>query len=95
VDAGDNGLNIDSIEQVDNRGAVAFSWADRDDNRHEWAQVLTIENGGIADVQDHPDAASARKSLRRSGQTIVAAVDRCHRPILPAATCSTRSVRYA
>ena len=65
MDAGDNGLNIDSIEQVDNRVAVAFSWADRDDNRHEWAQVLTIENGGIADVQDHPDAASARKSLRR------------------------------
>lgn len=58
-------MHIDSIEQVDDRVAVALSWSDRDGNSHQWAQVLTIKDGGIADMQDHPDAASARKTLRR------------------------------
>lgn len=65
MEDGHNGYEIDSIEKVDNRVAVALSWADRDGNPHQWAQVLTIENGGITDMQDHPDGASARKSLRR------------------------------
>ena len=58
-------MTINSIEQAGNRVAVAFSWFDRDGNPQEWAQVLTMKDGGIADMQDHPDAASARKSLRR------------------------------
>jgi hypothetical protein len=63
---GEHGLQIDWIDKVNGRVAVALSWLDRDDKPHRWAQVLTMKDGGIADLQDYADPDSARKALRRS-----------------------------
>ena len=39
---------------------VVFSWVDAGGGRHDWAQVLQLEDGKIVDMQDY---ASPRRAL--------------------------------
>jgi hypothetical protein len=50
---GDHDAHVDSLEQRGHRVVVAFSWADSNDKRHEWAQVLELRDGKIVDMQDY------------------------------------------
>jgi hypothetical protein len=45
---------------------VAFSWSDKDGQRHHWAQALRFKDGNIIDMPDfaNPRAASALMRLR-------------------------------
>jgi hypothetical protein len=45
---------------------VAFSWADKQGRRHDWAQVLVLTAGKIVDIQDYasPKHAAATTRLR-------------------------------
>ena len=67
-ETGDHALEVDSIERAGDRIAVALSWTGRDGAPRHWAHVLTMRDGGIADMQDHRDAGSALRALRRSGR---------------------------
>jgi hypothetical protein len=60
---GDHDFRVDAVDQSGGRIAVALSWADRQGTRHELGQVLTVEDGGIADLQDHRSGAAARRAL--------------------------------
>jgi len=42
-----------------NRVVVAFSWKDKADRRHEWAEVLELADGKIIAMQDYAKPASA------------------------------------
>ena len=64
--AGNHDYRLDSIEQHGDRVIVAFSWSDKDDQRHHWAQTLRIRAGRIVDIQDYrsPRHAAATARLR-------------------------------
>jgi hypothetical protein len=62
--AGDHDGHLDSVEQRGNRVVVAFSWSDRSDNRHDWAQVLELKDGKIIAMQDYAKPARAALATR-------------------------------
>jgi TolB-like protein len=62
--AGDHDGRVDSVEQRGNRVVVAFSWLDRSDKRHEWAQVLELRDDKIVSMQDPAKPSSAALVIR-------------------------------
>ncbi len=64
--SGDHDASIDAVGQHGTRVVVAFSWADKDGQRHDWAHVLKLKNGKIVDMQDYanPTRAAAATRLR-------------------------------
>lgn len=58
--AGDHDGRVDSVEQRGNRVVVAFSWLDRSNKRHDWAQVVELKDGKIVSMQDYAKPSSAR-----------------------------------
>jgi len=62
--AGDHDGRIDSVEQRGNRAVVAFSWADRDDNRHHWAHALELRDGKIIAMKDFANPSRAALATR-------------------------------
>jgi hypothetical protein len=62
--AGDHDGRVDSVEQRGNRVVVAFSWLDRSDKRHEWAQVLELRDDKIVSMQDYAKPSSAALVIR-------------------------------
>jgi hypothetical protein len=57
--AGDDDGRVDSVEQRGNCVVVAFSWLDRSDKRHEWAQVLELSDDKIVSMQGYAKPSSA------------------------------------
>ena len=57
--AGDHDARLDSVEQRSDRAIVAFSWADSDDNRHDWAHLLKLRDGMIYSIKDYANPARA------------------------------------
>jgi len=57
--AGDHDGRVDSVEQRGNRVVVAFSWSDRGNKRHEWAQVLELKDDRVVSMQDYAKLSSA------------------------------------
>ena len=47
------------MEQRGNRVVVAFSWSDRSNKRHDWAQVLELSDDKIVSMQDYAKPSSA------------------------------------
>jgi hypothetical protein len=43
---------------------VAFSWSDKDGQRHQWAQALRLKDGKIIDMQDYASPKSAFALMR-------------------------------
>jgi ketosteroid isomerase-like protein len=43
---------------------VAFSWADGESRRHQWAHVLKVAGGKIVDMQDYASPAKAAAAVR-------------------------------
>jgi hypothetical protein len=64
--AGDHDGRVDSVDQRGNRFVVAFSWSDRGNKRHEWAQVVELKDGKIVSMQDYakPSRAALVTRLR-------------------------------
>ena len=64
--AGDHDGRLDSVEQRGNRVVVAFSWSDRSNKRHDWAQVLELMDDKIVSMQDYakPSRAALVTRLR-------------------------------
>jgi TolB-like protein len=62
--AGDHDGHLDSVEQRGSRVVVAFSWSDRSDNRHDWAQVLDLKDGKIIAMQDYATPSKAMLATR-------------------------------
>jgi ketosteroid isomerase-like protein len=62
--AGDRDGRVDSVEQRGDRVIVAFSWADHEDNRHDWAQVLELRDGKIISMQDYAKPSRAALATR-------------------------------
>ena len=63
---GDRDGRVESVEQHGTRVVVAFSWADRHNERHHWAQLLQLRGGLIVDMQDNasPKRAEVLARLR-------------------------------
>lgn len=61
---GDHDARVDSVEQHGERVVVAFSWADSEGGRHQWAQVLKLERGKIVDMRDYANPARAAAVTR-------------------------------
>ena len=57
--AGDHDGRVDSVEQRGNRVVVAFSWSDRNNKRHDWAQALELRDDQIVSMQDYAKPSSA------------------------------------
>jgi ketosteroid isomerase-like protein len=68
--AGDHEGQVDSVEHRGDRVVVAFSWSDRKNKRHEWAQVLELSDGKIIAMQDY--AKPSRATLATRLRTILA-----------------------
>jgi hypothetical protein len=62
--AGDHDGHLDSVEQQGNRVVVAFSWSDRSDNRHDWAQVLDLKDGKVIAMRDYATPSKAMLATR-------------------------------
>ncbi len=62
--AGDHDGRLDAVEQRGSRVVVAFSWSDRSDNRHDWAQVLELKDGKIVAMQDYATPSRAALATR-------------------------------
>jgi hypothetical protein len=43
---------------------VAFSWSDKEGQRHDWAQALRLRHGKIIDMQDFASPKSAATLMR-------------------------------
>lgn len=69
--AGDHDYRIDSVARHRDRLVVAFSWADRTGQRHQWAQALKLDGARIVDIQDYasPRRAAAATRLRAATAT--------------------------
>jgi len=52
------------VEQRGNRVVVAFSWSDRENKRHDWAQVLELRDDKIVSIQDYAKPSSAGLATR-------------------------------
>ncbi len=57
-------MRLDSVERRRSRAVVAFSWADADDNRHDWAHVLELRDGKIFRIKDYANPARATLATR-------------------------------
>jgi TolB-like protein len=62
--AGDRDGHVDSVDHRGDRVIVAFSWSDRSNKRHEWAQVLELADNKIIAVQDYAKPTSAALATR-------------------------------
>jgi hypothetical protein len=62
--AGDRDGHVDSVDHRGNRVVVAFSWSDRSNKRHGWAQVLELVDSKIIAVQDYAKPSSAALATR-------------------------------
>jgi ketosteroid isomerase-like protein len=56
--------SLDSVQSRGDRLVVAFSWADKDGQRHNWAQALRLRDGKIIDIQDYANPRSATGLMR-------------------------------
>jgi len=61
---GDRDYSLDSVRSRGDRVVVAFSWSDRDGQRHHWAQALRLKDGKIFDMQDFASPKSAFALMR-------------------------------
>jgi hypothetical protein len=52
------------VEQRGNHVVVAFSWLDRSNNRHAWAQVVELKDGKIVSMQDYAKPSRAAFATR-------------------------------
>jgi hypothetical protein len=52
------------VQQRGNRVVVAFSWKDKADRPHEWAQVLEVVDGKIIAMQDYAKPSRAALATR-------------------------------
>jgi hypothetical protein len=50
---------VDSVELRGSRAVIAFSWADRDGTRHDWAHALELRDGKIFAIKDYASPSSA------------------------------------
>jgi hypothetical protein len=62
--AGDHDGRLDSVEQRGNRVVVAFSWLDRNNKRHDWAQVLELTDDKIISIHDYAKSSRAAFATR-------------------------------
>jgi hypothetical protein len=62
--AGDRAGHVASVDHRGDRVVVAFSWSDRSNKRHEWAQVLELADSRIIAVQDYAKPSSAALAMR-------------------------------
>jgi hypothetical protein len=62
--AGDRDGRVDSVEQRGSRVVVAFSWSERNDERHDWAQVLELKDGKIIAMHDYAKPSRAALATR-------------------------------
>ena len=62
--AGDHDGRVDSVDQRGNRVVVAFSWSDRSNKRHDWAQVLELRDDKIVSMRDYAKPSSAAFATR-------------------------------
>jgi hypothetical protein len=67
--AGDHDGRLDSVEQRGNRVVVAFSWLDRNNKRHDWAQVLELTDDKIISIHDY--AKSSRAAFATPLRTVL------------------------
>lgn len=56
---GDRDFSLDAVQSRRDRVVVAFSWSDKDGQRHRWAQALRLKDGKIVDMQDYASPRSA------------------------------------
>ncbi len=62
--AGDREYSLDAIRSRGDRVVVAFSWSDKDGQRHAWAHALRLRDGKIVDMQDFANPKSALALMR-------------------------------
>jgi hypothetical protein len=55
---------LESVESRGHRVVVAFSWANNEGQRHNWAQALRLKDGKIIDMQDFASPARAVTLMR-------------------------------
>jgi NADPH-dependent ferric siderophore reductase len=63
-DVGDRGYTLDRVEARRDRVVVAFSWFDKEGQRHTWAQALRLKDEKIVEMQDYASPARAIAVLR-------------------------------
>jgi hypothetical protein len=61
---GDHDVRVDSVEQRGSRAVIGFSWADRENRRHDWAHALELRAGKIFAIQDYASPSRAALTTR-------------------------------
>ena len=61
---GDREFRLDSVESRGDHVVVSFSWADKEGQRHNWAQALRLRDDKIIDIEDFASVRLAVASMR-------------------------------